>query len=226
MCDVHVRAGRTPFPRRFAEQSLRARSPLSRGTIIFCAVPKEEIGNTAAAFSRGQLLFFCAVPKKRLRTQQRPFQGDSYFRVALLLQAGFCRAVNSGCFRRFKNLNSQREHRRELRRNMTPAEAFLWRILKNRGLHGKLFRRQYGLGAFIFDFYCPEEKLAIELDGHDHFFDAGRQNDVRKIAFAAKSGIRVVYFENHEVFLENGAFVSERIVSFFRNPDGARGRQK
>ena len=40
-----VRAAGTPFPRRFAEQSLRARSPLSRGTVFFCGRVDESCGS-------------------------------------------------------------------------------------------------------------------------------------------------------------------------------------
>ena len=57
---------------------------------------------------------------------------------------------------------------RELRRSQTDAEELLWGLLRNRRLGGYKFRRQQVLGHFILDFYCPQVRLAIELDGGGH----------------------------------------------------------
>ena len=54
---------------------------------------------------------------------------------------------------------------RELRASSTPAEQALWKLLRDRRLQGIKFRRQSPLGIFVADFYCPELKLVIELDG-------------------------------------------------------------
>ena len=58
-----------------------------------------------------------------------------------------------------------KERRRELRRNQTPAEKIVWTFLRSRHLSCLRFVRQYSLGPYILDFYCPKLKLAIELDG-------------------------------------------------------------
>ena len=63
------------------------------------------------------------------------------------------------------NREKQRIIRKELRSHLTPAEAKLWSVLKNKGLKKRKFRRQFSVAHFVLDFYCPEEKLAIELDG-------------------------------------------------------------
>ncbi|MHA6250128.1 endonuclease domain-containing protein [Pontibacter sp. CAU 1760] len=57
-----------------------------------------------------------------------------------------------------------KENRRELRHNLTPAEAELWKHLQGSQLAGRKFRRQHSIGNFILDFYCSSEKMAIELD--------------------------------------------------------------
>jgi very-short-patch-repair endonuclease len=67
--------------------------------------------------------------------------------------------------------------RRDLRKNLTPAEATLWLMLKNKQLEGRRFRRQFSIGNFIVDFYCPSEKLVIELDGANHFTNSGSNAD-------------------------------------------------
>lgn len=57
---------------------------------------------------------------------------------------------------------------RHLRRNLTPAEAYLWNALRCRQLVGLKFRCQHPVGRFIVDFYCPSCKLVIEVDGEIH----------------------------------------------------------
>jgi very-short-patch-repair endonuclease len=60
-----------------------------------------------------------------------------------------------------------RRFARELRHPQTPAEATLWRHLRNRNLECE-FRRQHTFDFFIIDFYCAEVKLCIEIDGDSH----------------------------------------------------------
>jgi very-short-patch-repair endonuclease len=57
---------------------------------------------------------------------------------------------------------------KELRGNMTIAEAILWRGLKGSGMRGYDFQRQKPIGDFIVDFFCPRLMLAIEVDGESH----------------------------------------------------------
>jgi very-short-patch-repair endonuclease len=52
------------------------------------------------------------------------------------------------------------------------------------------------------DFYCPEEKLAIELDGEVHFSDAAREYDAKRKSYLQNCAIRVLRFENKWVFEE------------------------
>ena len=52
---------------------------------------------------------------------------------------------------------------RELRRQMTPAEARLWEALRDRRLAGLKFRRQHGVGTSVLDFYCRSAKLVVEV---------------------------------------------------------------
>jgi len=58
-------------------------------------------------------------------------------------------------------------YRHALRHNLTKEEIILWSYLKNKQL-GHKFRRQFGLGQYIVDFYCPEKHLVLELDGGQH----------------------------------------------------------
>jgi very-short-patch-repair endonuclease len=94
------------------------------------------------------------------------------------------------------------EYRKKLRKNLTPAEAALWKIVKASKFESRKFIRQHSVGNYILDFYCPAEKLAIELDGARHFSGIGAAEDRERSAYLESKGIRVLRFENREVFEE------------------------
>lgn len=56
---------------------------------------------------------------------------------------------------------------RGMRKQPTPAEAHLWQALRGSAL-GVRFRRQHPVGRFILDFWCPEARLVVEVDGEIH----------------------------------------------------------
>jgi very-short-patch-repair endonuclease len=98
------------------------------------------------------------------------------------------------------NIEKLKENRRKLRNNLTPAEAKLWSLISNSRLDGRKFRRQHSVGPYILDFYCPAEKLCIELDGNAHFTDKGYEYDKSRTEFLETLDIRVIRFENKELF--------------------------
>ncbi len=93
-----------------------------------------------------------------------------------------------------------KQFRRDLRNNLTPAEATLWKVLQRSQLEGRKFRRQHSVGNYILDFYCPKEKLAIELDGSEHFTVNGDERDFNRDEYLKTLNIKVLRFENKEVF--------------------------
>ena len=98
------------------------------------------------------------------------------------------------------NKPESKGRRRKLRRRLTPAEATLWKFLKNSSLDGRKFRRQHSVGPYILDFYCVEEWLAVELDGEVHRNDQAEQYDYRRKLFLRDNGIKVIRFENFLVW--------------------------
>ncbi|HEX6279783.1 MAG TPA: DUF559 domain-containing protein [Pyrinomonadaceae bacterium] len=92
--------------------------------------------------------------------------------------------------------------RTELRKNLTPAEASLWKVLKGSQLEGRKFRRQHSIGDYILDFYCPAERLAVELDGQVHRSERAELYDYERKLFLNYYGILVLRFENFLVFDE------------------------
>ena len=74
------------------------------------------------------------------------------------------------------NLVNRKQIRRKLRNSATPQEVIIWSRLKNSQLDYK-FRRQHSIGKYIVDFYCPQIKLAIEVEGDSHFTEDAVKND-------------------------------------------------
>lgn len=60
------------------------------------------------------------------------------------------------------------KNRRKLRSNETETEKILWNKLRSRRLGGYKFTRQYSVGPYIIDFYCPQCRFGVELDGSQH----------------------------------------------------------
>src|SRR5688500_1095820 len=102
--------------------------------------------------------------------------------------------------RKMHNLYPLLRYRKSLRKEGTAAEAVLWSCLKCRQLEGKKFRRQRSIYNMIVDFYCPEERLIIELDGEDHFTSPGAEDDCKRDAKLEALGFTVLRYENCDVF--------------------------
>jgi len=96
---------------------------------------------------------------------------------------------------------------RDMRTNATNAEALLWKLLRNRQLGGRKFRRQNPVGGFILDFYCHEAQVGIELDGGGHADTRQAEYDAQRTRILARNGIRVLRFWNNQVMEETEAVV-------------------
>ena len=105
------------------------------------------------------------------------------------------------------NQKDQKLLRQTLRNNATAPEAILWRILKGKQIEGLKFRRQFGLGPYVLDFYCPEIRLCIELDGDVHKSFEQAQYDEERSRFINESNIKVLRFENEVVYRSANAIV-------------------
>jgi len=110
----------------------------------------------------------------------------------------------------FFNRETEKDKRQELRNSMPKAEVILWMRLKGRQLLRCKFRRQFSIGAFVIDFYSPEIKLAIELDGDSHFREGAREYDHERQTFIESFGIKIIRFLNVDIY-ENLDGVMEAI---------------
>ena len=107
------------------------------------------------------------------------------------------------------NIKDQKLLRQNLRNNATAPEAVLWRALKGKQIDGLKFRRQFGLGPYVLDFYCPEIRLCIELDGEVHKSYEQSQYDEIRTRFIASNNIKVIRFENDVVYRNINSIIEE-----------------
>ena len=84
-----------------------------------------------------------------------------------------------------------------LRRSMTKEERRLWYEFLKPSKY--LVKRQHVIDNYIVDFYCPETKTVIELDGSQHFEPAGLVSDAERDAFMDSLGIEVLRYSNADV---------------------------
>jgi very-short-patch-repair endonuclease len=84
---------------------------------------------------------------------------------------------------------------KELRKNSTDAERYLWKHLRMKQLEGLKFRRQEPIGKYIVDFVCFEKAVVIEVDGGQH----SEERDSDRDAWLVSQGFKVVRFWNHDV---------------------------
>ncbi|HEX9399944.1 MAG TPA: endonuclease domain-containing protein [Anaeromyxobacter sp.] len=96
------------------------------------------------------------------------------------------------------------EFRRLLRTKSTDAEHELWTRLRRHRM-GPKFRRQHTVGPYTLDFYCPAARLAVELDGGQHYEGVQRAKDDARDKWLAKRGIRVLRYSDRDVLLETQA---------------------
>ena len=86
---------------------------------------------------------------------------------------------------------------KKLRKDMTKEERRLWYdFLKTLPV---TVRRQKVLGPYIVDFYCASASLVIELDGSQHYEEAGKEADKARDDYLASLGLRVLRYSNLDI---------------------------
>lgn len=103
--------------------------------------------------------------------------------------------------------------RRLLRRNSTETEQILWQYLRQFRFEGFIFQRQYSVGRYVLDFYCPKVRLAVEVDGGQHYTTAGKKYDDERTGYLENVNICVIRFTNDDV-RENIDGVVDVILSY------------
>lgn len=96
------------------------------------------------------------------------------------------------------NKRSEKQKRRILRKGMTFCEKILWIHLRRKQL-GVRFLRQYSIDQFVIDFYSPEIKFAIELDGDVHNDPIQKEYDAKRQEYLETFGITFLRLTNDEL---------------------------
>ena len=99
------------------------------------------------------------------------------------------------------------DNARSLRREMTKEERHLWYDFLR--THPAKFYRQKIVGNYILDFYCHTARLAIELDGSQHYSESGALRDRNRDAYFRSIGLEALHFANNQVDAEFYAVCSE-----------------
>jgi very-short-patch-repair endonuclease len=99
-----------------------------------------------------------------------------------------------------------RKNAKRLRRDATDAETKMWQLLRGRRLAQFKFRRQTPVGGYILDFVCFERKLAIEVDGSQHFEST---NDASRDTILRREGFRVLRYWNNDVLQRPNAVLED-----------------
>ena len=101
---------------------------------------------------------------------------------------------------RFDRTREKTIRAQALRGDMPNAERKLWSRLKGKQLGGFRFRRQHPVGPYFLDFYCPDIKLCIELDGDQHAQESAIKHDEARTHFLEQKEICVLRFWNNQIY--------------------------
>jgi very-short-patch-repair endonuclease len=97
------------------------------------------------------------------------------------------------------NKTSEKQKRQLLRKQMLFAEKVIWERLRARQVVECKFRRQYSIDRFVVDFYAPELKLAIEIDGASHLGEQAEAYDTQRQTYLEAQGTQFLRFTNHQI---------------------------
>ncbi len=130
-----------------------------------------------------------------------PFEkGDVLTKSKQGFKTGVLKTTEARAMTKIFNRVEEKPKRRALRNEMTKAERIIWSRLSRRQIEGARFLRQYSVEHFVLDFYCPELKLAIEIDGATHFTPEAQDYDAMRQTHIEQYGIRFLRFTNDDVY--------------------------
>jgi very-short-patch-repair endonuclease len=101
---------------------------------------------------------------------------------------------------------------------MSPPEVKLWKLLQG-SPSGIRFRRQYAVGPYVADFYCPAAKLVIEIDGLIHDFEGPAAKDEQRDEEIRNLGLRIMRIPASEIFADASA-VADSLIALCSSPVG------
>jgi very-short-patch-repair endonuclease len=116
------------------------------------------------------------------------------------------------------NKQDLKERRKTLRKNQTPAERKLWNSLRNKKIQDFKFYRQFSIDYYIADFYCPESKLVIEIDGLQHNRKYEKDYDQVRTELLESLNIKVIRFSNDKVMNNFQEVIDQIKIELLNSP--------
>ncbi|WP_438752505.1 endonuclease domain-containing protein [Pararhizobium sp. O133] len=92
-----------------------------------------------------------------------------------------------------------RTRAKELRRELTKAEAAMWSMLRDLRPRGARFRRETPIGPYIADFAWLSARVVVEVDGDSHETLHGKRHDAQRDRFLQSQGFTILRFDNAQV---------------------------
>ena len=99
------------------------------------------------------------------------------------------------------NIYPLKARRQDLRSKATQAEKILWERIRNNKLGHKFFR-QYSIEGYVIDFYCPEKRLGIEVEGLIHVRSENKIYDKYRLGYLEAYNIRFMRIANEKIYRE------------------------
>ena len=89
------------------------------------------------------------------------------------------------------------QNAQKLRKNMTPEEKHLWYDFLKR--LPCTVKRQHNIDNYIVDFYIPQKKIVIEIDGTQHNSLEHKEADIKRDNVLAEWDITVLRYSNESI---------------------------
>jgi len=147
-----------------------------------------------------------------------PLAGEGAAKRRVRVGRNSCRGILGLSMRTTRGVRS---HAKTMRQGPTRAEDRMWAWLRDRRCVGYKFRRQHPIGPYILDFYCAELRLAIEVDGQQHYQAHLVEYENRRCAFLNTQGIEILRISNAEL-IRDAIGVSEMIDAVIRTRAASR----
>ncbi len=85
---------------------------------------------------------------------------------------------------------------------MSPPEVRLWLRLRAVADSSPRVRRQHPMGPYVLDFYYPQAKLCVEVDGASHGMGDTPARDAQRDAWLAARGVATLRLPAAEVMAD------------------------
>ena len=111
---------------------------------------------------------------------------------------------------------------RRLRKEMSLPELMLWNAIRRGQLNGLKFRRQHPIGPFVLDFFCASARLAVEVDGGQHYTEDRSEKDASRDRWLARNGIMTLRIPAHWILssVDSALVTIREQLTHLPPPDG------